>query len=333
VAVDVFSTAPQSAEHPANSYPDHLLEVARWSEHSGCRGILIYADNRLVDGWLLAQEILKATARLAPLVAVQPAYMHPYTVAKMVATLGLLHGRQVFLNMVAGGFRQDLIALGDNSDHELRYARLMEYTTIIQRLLEGNGPVTIEGRFYQVRNLNLAPVLGPVLQPGIMLSGSSEAGKDAARTLGALAVEYPDRDYEFFERTKRQNAGVRLGIIAAETDDRAWTLAEQRFPGDKQGRLMHKLAMKTSDSVWHQKLTALEESGNADERDPYWLWPFKNYNTFCPYLVGSFNTVSTELAKYLTAGFTTFILDIPKEEADLTNAMEAITLARRKAQP
>jgi len=43
-----------------------------------------------------------------PLVAVQPVYMHPYSVAKMVSTLAFLHQRRVFLNMVAGGFKNDL---------------------------------------------------------------------------------------------------------------------------------------------------------------------------------------------------------------------------------
>jgi alkanesulfonate monooxygenase len=44
----------------------------------GCEGILVYADNRLVDPWLTAQLIIEVTERLSPLVAVQSAYMPPY---------------------------------------------------------------------------------------------------------------------------------------------------------------------------------------------------------------------------------------------------------------
>ena len=59
-----------------------VADVARWSEAAGCEGILVYTDNGIVDPWLVSQLILQSTERLAPLVAVQPAYMHPYWVAK-----------------------------------------------------------------------------------------------------------------------------------------------------------------------------------------------------------------------------------------------------------
>jgi alkanesulfonate monooxygenase len=52
----------------------------------------------------------------------------------------------------------------------------------------------------------------------------------------------------------------------------------------------------------------------------YWLWPFKNYKTFCPYLVGSYEQVAAEIAKYIRAGFSNFILDIPAAEEDVHKA-------------
>ena len=47
--------------------------------------------------------------------------MHPYTAAKMVATLAHLYGRRVYLNLIAGGYRNDLKALGDTAEHDDRY--------------------------------------------------------------------------------------------------------------------------------------------------------------------------------------------------------------------
>ena len=79
--------------------------------------------------------MIKSTGRLRPLVAVQPVYMHPYSVAKMVTSLAYLHGRAVDLNMLAGGFRDDLVALGDEIEHDLRYERTVEYTRIVNGLL------------------------------------------------------------------------------------------------------------------------------------------------------------------------------------------------------
>src|SRR5579862_6821508 len=101
---ELFSTCPQSAVADRATYIEHVISVARWSEEAGCRGILVYSDNSQVDPWMLAQVIVQNTNSLSPLVAVQPIYTHPYTVAKMVSTFGYLFGRRICLNMVAGGF-------------------------------------------------------------------------------------------------------------------------------------------------------------------------------------------------------------------------------------
>src|SRR5689334_3825237 len=104
--LQVFSTCPSSLLTP-DDYANKVRDIARWSESAGCTGILIYTDNSLVDPWLVSQLIIESTRSLSPLVAVQPLYMHPYAVAKIVATLGFLYRRRVFLNMVAGGFKND----------------------------------------------------------------------------------------------------------------------------------------------------------------------------------------------------------------------------------
>lgn len=314
--VRVFSTAPQSADFDPSSYFSRLAQVARWSEGAGCTGILIYTDNSLIDPWLAAQIVIESTTSLCPLVAVQPVYMHPYSVAKMAASLGFLYGRKVYLNMVAGGFRGDLLALCDETPHDERYARLTEYTTIIKQLLSSLRPFSFSGRYYKVKNLAMKPPLPPQLSPGIFVSGSSEAGMAAAEALGAIAVEYPKPGEQYSPRPPRDNSGIRIGIVVAENTETAWEIAHKRFPGDRKGEIMHAMAMKVSDSQWHRQLSGIERD-LAGRPSIYWLWPFKNYNTFCPYLVGSYEEVADELKKYILAGFTNYILDIPAEERDL----------------
>lgn len=326
--VNVFSTAPQSDGLDQKAYLTRLADVARWSEEAGCKGILIYTDNRLVDAWLVAQSVITRTRALCPLIATQPVYTHPYAVAKMVTSFGYLYGRQIYLNMVAGGFRNDLLALGDDTPHDARYDRLLEYTTIIKALLAGGSPVTCAGRFYRVENLLLKPPLPPQLFPGIFVSGSSDAGMAAAKMLGATAIEYPNPGDEYGSSERRSNAGIRIGIIADESEEGAWRIAHDRFPGDRKGQLTHKLTMKVSDSAWHRQLSVLDERlAGQGPRSLYWLWPFKNYKTFCPYLVGSHEQVAVELAKYIGAGFTNFILDIPAEEWDLRTAGTVFRMA------
>ena len=317
--VEVFSTCPPSKGVEGPAYLQHVADVARWSEEVGCRGILVYSDNSLVDPWLVAQLIVQATKTLCPLVAVQPVYMHPYSAAKMIATLGHLHGRRIYLNMLAGGFKNDLIALNDTTPHDERYDRTVEYTLIVKRLLFDSAPISFEGRYYQVRNLKLTPSLPQHLLPGMLISGSSPAGLAAAQAIGATAVQYPEPSDLIGEgqRPDGIDTGIRVGIIARDTAEAAWDIAYRRFPEDRKGQLAHQLATKVSDSHWHHRLSELAEKP-ASEKSPYWLSPFQNYQTFCPYLVGSYRRVAKELATYIGLGFKTFVLDIPpsKEELD-----------------
>jgi alkanesulfonate monooxygenase len=316
--IEVFGTCPQSGGESWQVYRQHVIDVARWSEQYGCKGILVYADNSLVDPWLVSQVIIENTNSLCPLVAVQPIYMHPYAVAKMVATFGFLYGRRVYLNMVAGGFKNDLIALNDATPHDKRYARLIEYTTIIQELLSTSRLVSYEGEFYCVENAKMTPPLAPELMPGVFVSGSSDAGLEAARALGALAVKYPKPPRECAAEgpAEGMKCGIRVGIIAREDEDRAWEVAEQRFPEDRKGQLTHQLAMKVSDSVWHKQLNEMADQTRG-QRQPYWLRPFENYKTFCPYLVGSYDRVSEEIGRYISVGYRTFILDVPPSQEEL----------------
>jgi len=305
------------------SYLAQVVEVARWSERAGCRGMLIYTDNAVVDPWVVAQLVIENTERLCPLVAVQPLYLHPYAVAKMVTTLGFFYGRQVYLNMVAGGFVNDLKALDDFTEHDERYRRLVEYTTIVSNLVRSGGAYSFSGDFYRVRNLVLRPPLPSELLPPVFVSGSSAAGLAAARALDATAVRYPQRaGDEVAEESLVSSIGMRIGILARASAEEAWQCALARFPVDRKGQITHGLAMRVSDSQWHHQLSTLGEVAYSEEH-PYWLGPFENYKTFCPYLVGSYARVGEELHRYITLGFRTFVLDIPQEEADLRHTMAA----------
>src|SRR5437762_3695798 len=318
--LQVFATCPPSYTAAPERYLSDVVTVTRWSEAAQCEGMLIYTDNGLVDPWSVAQGVNTHTEPLAPLVAVQPIYMHPYAVAKLVATLGFLYGRRVYLNMVAGGFKNDLEALGDPTPHDERYARLVEYTALIMELLGATKPVTLEGRYYRVTNVKMTPPLDPALKPGVFVSGSSEAGLAAARQLGALAVRYPKpvAEYEAGPPIDAAALGIRIGIIAREDAGEAWAVARARFPEDRKGQLTHQLAMRVSDSEWHKQLSKIGEAATGDgPEQPYWMLPFENYKTFCPYLVGSYERVADEVARYVGVGYRTIILDVPASPEEL----------------
>jgi alkanesulfonate monooxygenase len=162
----------------------------------------------------------------------------------------------------------------------------------------------------------MTPTLPKELIPGILISGSSDAGVAASRAIGASAIKYPKPPGEEVKQDEPIAPGVRVGIIARDTNDEAWKIAYERFPEDRKGQIAHTLAMKVSDSSWHKQLSQLGEQPVSEE-NPYWLGPFHNYKTFCPYLVGSYERVAKELENYVNLGFEIFILDIPPSFEEL----------------
>ena len=314
--IRLFSTCPPSAQYRYGSdYLRKVKEVAEWSDNAGHEGILVYTDNSLVDPWQVSQVILSSTSNLAPLVAVQPVYMHPYTAAKMVTTFSYLFNRRIYLNMVAGGFRNDLMALGDYIEHDDRYDRIVEYVSIMNRLFGEPGALSFTGAYFTVKDLTIKPRIRPELVPEVFVSGTSDAGIAAARKIGATSISYPGNPSgETISRGVP--AGIRIGIIAREESREAWRIAHERYPVDRKGEVAHAIARRVSDSAWYEQLS---ERGDrqAEPSSPYWLVPFKNYKTFCPYLVGSYEEVRCEVSKYIRQGFQTFILDVPPSREEL----------------
>lgn len=87
--------------------------------------------------------------------------MHPFTAAKFVSSYVQMSGRKVYLNMITGTALNYLEAMKDAVSHDERYDRLGEYIVLMQRLLDSTSPVTLNGKYYQVRDLSLLPACRP----------------------------------------------------------------------------------------------------------------------------------------------------------------------------
>jgi len=84
-----------------------------------------------------------------------------------------------------------------------------------------------------------------------------------------------------------------------------------------------------SDSAWHQRLAEIGNEHNGGN-GTYWLHPFENYQTNCPYLVGSYEDVAEQLAQYVAHGYRTFILDIPSSERNSSTPMPCFRPRRER---
>jgi alkanesulfonate monooxygenase len=314
----VFPAIPRTPK--AAQYIDELMRVARFSERNGLEGPLLFAGNdTLVEPWSMAQHILAQTAKVSPLIAVNPLYMPPFTVAKFVSSFALLYHRKVYLNMITGTATSDLVGLGEQRSHEERYSRLGEFILIVRQLLASIRPVTFNGKYYTTDNLQLRPGLPPALMPEFLIAGQSDDARRVATQMGCLMMQMLPPNLE-----QGINApGVNFGIFAREERGQARRAAKQLFQDSVEKRELLKYTMENTDSVWKRRLNEAGQNGEL-HKNGYWLLPFLTYQADCPYLVGSYAEIGTTLRRFAEMNVGTIILDVVADEQELEHVCKAL---------
>jgi alkanesulfonate monooxygenase len=314
----VFPAIPRNPN--AAKYIDELMRVARFGERNGLQGPLLFAGNdTLVEPWSMAQHILAQTAKISPLIAVNPAYMHPFTVAKFVSSFALLHHRKVYLNMITGTATSDRLGLGEQHSHEDRYSRLGEFILIVRQLLASTRPVTFNGKFYATNNLQLRPGLAPALMPEFLIAGQSDDARRVATQTGCLMMQMLPPNLE-----QGINAsGMNFGIFARAERDQARQAAKLFFQDSVEKRELLKYTMDNTDSVWKRRLNEAGQNGELHENG-YWLLPFLTFQADCPYLVGSYAEIGAKLRCFAEMNVSTIILDVVADEQELDHVCKAL---------
>jgi alkanesulfonate monooxygenase len=314
----IFPAIPRNPN--AAEYIDELMRVARFGERNGLEGPLLFAGNdTLIEPWSMAQHILAHTAKTSPLIAVNPVYMHPFTVAKFVSSFALLYRRKVYLNMITGTATSDLAGLGEQRSHEERYSRLGEFILIVRQLLASTRPVTFNGKFYAANNLQLRPGLAPALMPEFLIAGQSDDARRVATQMGCLMMQMLPPNLE-----QGINApGVNFGIFAREERDQARQAAKLLFQDSVEKRELLKYSMENTDSVWKRRLNEAGQNGELQENG-YWLLPFLTFQADCPYLVGSYTEIGAKLRCFAEMNVGTIILDVVADEQELDHIGKAL---------
>lgn len=136
------------------------LDVLSLSDHP-------YLGERL-DAYAAVGFVLGRTERLAAFANVTNLPTRPAPVlARTVTSLSALSGGRVVLGMGAGGLWDRIADMGVRRLTPGEAVDAFEEAIVLVRLLSGGGgPVTYRGRYYQVRDLEPAPVPAPPVWTG-----------------------------------------------------------------------------------------------------------------------------------------------------------------------
>lgn len=309
-----------SRNRDPSKYVDELMRIAQFSDRNGFEGILLFSGNDVfVEPWAMAQHILAHTDRGSPLIAVNPVYMHPFTVAKFVSSFALIYRRKVYLNMITGTATSDLRGVGDQRSHEARYSRLGEFIFLVRQLLSSPRPINFKGKYFTANDLQLRPRLPTTFMPEFLIAGQSDDARRISTEMGCLMMQMltPNLDKGI------SAPGLNFGIFAREERDQARRAAKLRFQDSAEGRELLKSTMESTDSDWKRRLIDIGKGGDLHESG-YWLLPFLTFQADCPYLVGSYADIGAMVRCFAEKNVNTIILDVVADEQELDHVCKAL---------
>lgn len=319
--------APQAA---GGDFLQQFTEFSQRAERYQIDGLLIFRSHRFFDPWAVATTILHSTKTVTPLVALQPQALAPFTAAKLIWSLTMLHHRRIDLNLITGAAKDELDQIGEQLDHDERFEQATEYMTVLRALLSSDEPFTHDERFYRYRGLSIYSRLDPDVRPRTFVAGSSAASKAMAAAVADVMITHPEPVEQFantFSSPARKDLGIgiRIGLIARPTKEEAWSAARTLFPEERITRLMTQMR-KQSESDWMRRLAHLAaKEGVYDE--VYWTGAF--HKESMPTLVGTYREVADYLERYLALGVRTVILGGVYAEEDFQHV--ALVLAELRS--
>jgi FMNH2-dependent dimethyl sulfone monooxygenase len=97
---------------------------------------------------------------------------HPLHLARFAATADHISGGRFGLNIVTGYDANEPLMFGmDRIEHDARYDRAEEFSSIMEELWDGRDNVTFDGRFYKLKGAYISP--RPCYGRPIMVSASA----------------------------------------------------------------------------------------------------------------------------------------------------------------
>lgn len=300
---------------------DYLRQIAQGADDLGYYGVLLPTGRSCEDSWVIASALAPQTNRLRFLVAVRPGLQEPSVAARMAATLDRISDGRVLINVVTGGDPVELAGDGVFLAHDERYAVTDEFLHIWRGLLAGET-VTFTGKHLRTKNgrVIFPPVQKPY--PPLYFGGSSPAGMAVAAehcevylTWGEPPAQVAEKiaaaRRAAAERGKTFSYGIRLHVIARETEGEAWDAAERLISKlDDDTIAKAQATLKRQDSVGQSRMMALH-GGNREKlvvSPNLWAGVGLVRGGAGTALVGSADQVADRMKEYIDLGIDRFIL-------------------------
>ncbi|RRQ25536.1 LLM class flavin-dependent oxidoreductase [Rhodococcus sp. Eu-32] len=267
------------------------------------------------------------TDKLSLIVAHRPGVIDPAAAARYFATLDVLSGGRLAINLVTGGSDKDLHREGDYLPKSERYARASEYLDVMKAAWSTTAAFDHNSRYYKAERIH------PLIQPlnkhvPIFMGGESDDAVDFGASHADLYMlwgEPLDGTAQRIERVREAATkysrpiefSLSLRLFVGDTDEAAWDAAravENTILG-AQGTTKFLRSSSTDVSVGRNRQLALTEEELHD--DCFWTGLVKLLGGFAnsAALVGTEDRILESLAKYRDLGISAFLITTGAEAA------------------
>ncbi|MEW9700037.1 LLM class flavin-dependent oxidoreductase [Paenibacillus sp. SI8] len=332
MSIKLYCNLPNIQYEAPGSF-EIIRNISQYAEKYNFEGVLLHFNHHMLDPLILATFIIQHTEKLKPIVAVQPYYQSPLSVAKMIQSIAFLYNRKIILNVITGAAKSELEHVSDPLDHDERYLRSAEYMDVLRKLLRNEERTSYNGKYYHYRSIDLKPDIDQRLTPQIFVAGSSSASVQTALQHADTFITHPEPIHQFEQNyseilnNHRIRKAIKVGIIARENKNEAWEIARNRFNPDTLGRLSI-LAKTNSESIWLQNLAKLGVHSEEYD-DVFWMGGFISGKANHPLFVGSYQDVAQYVAKYVKSGISECIVGGLETESDFAHTLEVFSRAER----
>ncbi len=227
---------------PATEIPPSMemfMRVAEAVEAAGFEYALVPVATGCYEAWVSTAMISARTTKLKMLVAARPGLIAPTVMAKMVATFDQLSGGRIYVNLIAGGGRDEMAADGIFVGHDERYELMDETVTLMKAAWTSEAALDWEGKHYRVENAIVRP--RPLQQPypPFYIGGISPAAIDVGAkhadvflfwgntpTQIAADMDTVRLQAAIYGRADLMQYGMRFQVLVRETEEQARRDAE-----------------------------------------------------------------------------------------------------------